>query len=317
MRAFGPVPSRRLGQSLGINNIPPKVCTYSCVYCQLGPTAKTEMQRQSFYPPEEIAEEVSKKVEASKKLGQTIDYLTFVPDGEPTLDKNLGREIELLRPLGCKIAVITNASLIDDESVRRDLNMADWVSLKIDAAEEKVWKKINCPHRSLSLEAIKEGMMQFSRSFSGTLSTETMLIKDTNDDEQNLKKIADFLARLGPSIAYISVPIRPPAKSWALPPTEEKINLAYHIFKSRLEHVELLVGYEGDAFASTGDLANDILSITAVHPMREDAMRKLIARAGSSWEIVQALIDEGQLKATAFKGNTFYLRKPKAPPLDS
>jgi wyosine [tRNA(Phe)-imidazoG37] synthetase (radical SAM superfamily) len=312
MKAFGPVPSRRLGRSLGINNIPPKVCTYSCVYCQLGPTAKFKVERQSFYSPEEIVEEVGQKVEASEKLGQTIDYLTFVPDGEPTLDINLGREIEMLKPLGCKIAVITNSSLIDDESVRSDLSMADWVSLKMDAADETVWRKINCPHRSLSLEAIKKGMVQFSQSYSGELATETMLIKDVNDDELNLNKLADFLAELKPSIAYISVPIRPPAKSWAMPPPEEKINLAYHIFKSRLEHVELLVGYEGDAFASTGDLANDILSITAVHPMREDAIKNLIARAGSSWEIVQALIEEGQLIETIYEGKRFYLRRLKS-----
>jgi wyosine [tRNA(Phe)-imidazoG37] synthetase (radical SAM superfamily) len=133
MIAFGPVPSRRLGRSLGINNIPPKVCSYSCVYCQLGRTLKMQVERQAFHLPEEILVAVQKKVNSVKAAGESIDYLTFVPDGEPSLDINLGHAIELLRPLGLPIAVITNASLIWREDVRTDLRKADWVSLKVDA----------------------------------------------------------------------------------------------------------------------------------------------------------------------------------------
>ena len=110
MIAFGPVPSRRLGRSLGINHIPPKVCTYACVYCQLGRTIKMQVERGTFYEPEDILKDVRDKVEKSREVGEAIDYLSFVPDGEPTLDVNLGREIELLKPLGIKIAVITNGS---------------------------------------------------------------------------------------------------------------------------------------------------------------------------------------------------------------
>ncbi|MCK4471545.1 MAG: radical SAM protein, partial [Anaerolineae bacterium] len=117
MIAFGPVPSRRLGRSLGINNIPPKICTYSCVYCQLGRTIKMQIKRHAFYEPEKVLQDVHDKVEKVRETGERIDYLTFVPDGEPTLDVNLGREIELLRPLGIKIAVISNGSLIGREDV--------------------------------------------------------------------------------------------------------------------------------------------------------------------------------------------------------
>jgi len=112
MIAFGPVPSRRLGRSLGINNIPPKICTYSCIYCQLGRTIKMQVEREGFYEPEQILDSVRDKVERARESEESIDYLTFVPDGEPTLDVNLGCEIELLEPLGLKTAVITNGSLI-------------------------------------------------------------------------------------------------------------------------------------------------------------------------------------------------------------
>ena len=128
MIAFGPVPSRRLGRSLGINNIPPKVCTYSCVYCQLGRTIKMKVERGAFYEPDEILQDVHDKVEKAREAGEVIDYLTFVPDGEPTLDINFGREIELLRPLGIKIAVITNSSLIWREDVREALMKAERIA---------------------------------------------------------------------------------------------------------------------------------------------------------------------------------------------
>ncbi|HIC92765.1 MAG TPA: radical SAM protein, partial [Anaerolineae bacterium] len=127
MKAFGPVPSRRLGRSLGVNNIPPKVCTYSCVYCQLGRTTGMQVKRQTFYRPGELLRDVEEKVRSARGAGEAIDYLTFVPDGEPTLDLGLGRAIELLRPLGIKIAVLTNASLLWREDVREELMRADWV----------------------------------------------------------------------------------------------------------------------------------------------------------------------------------------------
>ncbi len=176
MIAFGPVPSRRLGRSLGINNIPPKICTYSCVYCQVGKTLRMQVERGPFYEPEEIFKSVKNKVKSARKKGESIDYLTFVSDGEPTLDSNLGHEIDQLKTLGIKIAVITNGSLINRDDVRADLLKADWVSLKFDSIWKTDWRKINRPHAELELELILEGMLDFSKIFSGELVTETMLI---------------------------------------------------------------------------------------------------------------------------------------------
>src|SRR5690554_6780759 len=112
MKIFGPVPSRRLGRSLGINNIPPKKCPYSCVYCQLGKTKEQPLNRLDFYTPEAITRAVTARIEQSVTQEEKVDYLTFVADGEPTLDRNLGQTINLLKPLGIKIAVIINVSLI-------------------------------------------------------------------------------------------------------------------------------------------------------------------------------------------------------------
>jgi wyosine [tRNA(Phe)-imidazoG37] synthetase (radical SAM superfamily) len=313
MIAFGPVPSRRLGRSLGINNIPLKVCSYSCAYCQVGRTMQMEVKRRSFYRPEEIWQEVNGSVQRSKGLSEAIDYLTFVPDGEPTLDLNLGREIDMLRPLGIRIAVISNASLIWDDRVREELCKADWVSLKLDAAKETEWHRINRPHRALKLESILQGVHDFSKSCKNLLATETMLVKDVNDSEESLELIADFLAEVQPAKAYLSLPTRPPAERWALSPSEERINRACQIFRKKLEQVELLVGYEGDLFTYTGDVEHDLLGIASVHPMRESAVKNLLEQAGRSWEVVETLIDRGQLVETEYEGAKFYLRRPQNP----
>jgi wyosine [tRNA(Phe)-imidazoG37] synthetase (radical SAM superfamily) len=311
MIAFGPVPSRRLGRSLGINNIPPKVCSYSCAYCQVGRTSEMRVERRPFYPPQNILDDVVDKVKMSRELGLAMDYLTFVPDGEPTLDANLGREIEMLKPLGIKIAVISNSSLIWDREVREELSKADWISLKVDAVNEKAWRRINRPHRALRLEEILDGILEFSRRYQGQLATETMLVKGVNDDQRSLQQIADFLAMVQPAKAYLSVPTRPPAEDWVRPPLDDSINLAYQIFCRRLEQVELLVRYEGNLFALTGDVEQDLLSITAVHPMREEAVKKFLEQAGKGWDAAQRLIDAGQLVETQYGGQRFYLRRPR------
>ena len=175
---FGPVPSRRVGQSLGINNIPPKACTYSCVYCQLGRTLKPEVKPRNFYGAEEI-----------------------------------------------------------------------------------------------------------------------------------LKHVAAFIGQLSPDTSYLSVPIRPPTEMWVLPPTEDTLIRSFEIMNSKIDNVEYLIGYEGNAFAFTGDVEKDLLSITAVHPMREEAVNAFLDKAAADWSVVDQLIDKGMLVVKVFQGSKFYARK--------
>ena len=308
MIAFGPVPSRRLGKSLGINNIPPKSCTYSCVYCQLGKTTNMLINRQKFYDPQELFSIVKKKVDDVRDNNEHIDYLTFVPDGEPTLDINLGKEVELLKSLDMKVGIITNASLLWKDDVREDLYKFDWVSLKIDSADGGIWRKINRAYGSLKLEKILEGVLEFSHKFSGELVTETMLIKDINDHEKELKNIADFIVKIHPKKSYISVPIRPPAERWVRIPSEDALNRAYHIFKDVNINTEYLAGYEGNAFASTGNIETDILSITSVHPIREEGMEELLKKAEVGWDIIEKLIDSRKIVEVIYRGKKFYVR---------
>ncbi|MFX1453624.1 MAG: radical SAM protein, partial [Promethearchaeota archaeon] len=307
----GPVPSRRLGHSLGINNIPPKNCSYSCIYCQLGRTEKTRIERGTFYNIEDIVKAVEKKVKILQNRNEIIDYLTFVPDGEPTLDINLGKEIQILKKLKIKIAIITNSSLIWDSSVIRDLILADWVSLKIDAITEQVWRRINRPNKNLQHETILEGMLKFADAFKGKLVTETMLIKDINDNINEINKIANFLKELKPEISYISIPIRPPAEKWAISANEDSLNKIYQIIHEKSIAVEYLIGYEGNAFTLTGNIEEDLLSITSVHPMREDAIREFLKKGKSNWSIIENLLRENKIIKLKYQSNYFYMRNLK------
>jgi wyosine [tRNA(Phe)-imidazoG37] synthetase (radical SAM superfamily) len=308
MEVFGPVPSRRLGKSLGINNIPPKICTYSCIYCQLGKKSGIISDRRSFYDPEQLYRQVDKKLKDVKRMGEQVDYISFVPDGEPTLDKQLGRTIRKLKSTGIKVAVITNASLIGDIEVRDDLCLADWISLKIDAVDRHIWKKQNRPHKMISFTGMLEGIRLFSQAFDGTLVTETMLVKHSNDNPDHVRRVGEWIAGIHPGTAYLSIPTRPPHLKTVKQPDRETIIQAYQVFKENNLNVELLTGYEGNAFVSTGNPAEDVLDITSVHPMRKEALEKLLHDTSASWSIIDNLVNEKKLIPVDYKNHRYYLR---------
>jgi wyosine [tRNA(Phe)-imidazoG37] synthetase (radical SAM superfamily) len=315
--AYGPVPSRRLGRSLGINNVPPKSCSYSCVYCQVGRTPQGGIEPRTFQPPEELTRVVASRVHALRERGEAIDYLTFVPDGEPTLDRHLAEAIDGLRSLDLPIAVISNGSLTWREDARKALARADWVSLKVDAVDETLWRKINRPHPALRLDVVLDGMLHFAEEYEGELATETMLVEGVNDTDAAMEGVAAFVERLGPRAAYLAVPTRPPAEPWVHPPSEDAVNRAFQCLVARLPCVELLTEFEGTAFASAGDPAGDLLATVTVHPMREDAALDLLDRAGSGRAILERLVAEGRLRPVRYRDQTFYVRPLVAPSEDT
>jgi wyosine [tRNA(Phe)-imidazoG37] synthetase (radical SAM superfamily) len=232
-----------------------------------------------------------------------------VPDGEPTLDIDLGKAIKMIKPLGLKVAVISNASLMWDESVREDLYKADLVSLKVDTVNKDIWKRINRPHRDLKLNSILQGIFEFSQIFKGILITETMLIKGLNDSKDEILKAADYIAGLAPARSYISIPTRPPSEKWVKPASESGINMAYQIFTSRLIKSEYLIGYEGNEFASTGKADEDLLSITSVHPMREEGMEEFLKKAHAQRSLLERLIKDKKLIKLDYNNKSFYVRR--------
>ena len=308
---FGPVPSRRLGRSLGINNIPPKNCTYSCVYCQLGRTRNLTVERRTFTDPDEVLGEVSKAVE---RVGEeNIDYITFVPDGEPTLDLNLGRIVSGLREItSVKLAILTNSSLMYRPDVREDLMKLDLVSIKVDSVDGKVYRRVNRPHSSIELDTVLNGIRKFTAEYEGTVISETMLIDGLNDDLDGVERVAEFLAEIEVDKAFISIPTRPPAEVWVKAASEQRVVEAYEVFRERLGEgrVETLIGYEGSEFAlASGDVRRDVLGIMAVHPMRLDYFREVVGRGGVNPDaLMSELLREGLVKVVEYRGHKFLIR---------
>jgi wyosine [tRNA(Phe)-imidazoG37] synthetase (radical SAM superfamily) len=303
---FGPVPSRRLGFSLGINNMKCKMCTYDCVYCQVGRTPCLSTCRGSCLSPYELFCVVRKKLELLKVQHVPIDYITFVPNGEPTLDSNLAKEILLLRELGHKIAVFTNSSLVWNDRVQEDLLFADYVSLKIDTVNEETWQIINRPHPRLRFQHILDGMERFSKSYQGILTTETMLVKNINDKLHEVEAISTFLKKIKRNKSYFSIPTRPPVELYVVPPDQHILTQLSSFIAQHILDSVMLFNPERDDFYGAGDLENELLATLSVHPMREEAVKKFIASKGGGINTLQQMVDSKRISEVMFEGKRFY-----------
>lgn len=309
MITFGPIPSRRLGKSLGINNIvSPKTCSYGCIYCQVGKTLKKSVVRRSFFEPELIYNKAVQHLESLDR-NDYPDYLTFVSNGEPVLDINIGKSIVLLKKLGIPVAVITNASLLYDKSAREDLYMADWISLKMDASENRTWQKINRPSTKLKYRKHIDSILLFADEYKGKLHTETMIVDGLNDTIKNFSELAKIIKIINPLKAYLSVPTRPPAEPNVKAPGIEKLNLAWQFYTRMNINTEFLTAFEGTETGFTGNIYEDILNITSVHPLREDSLLQLLEKDDASFSVVESLICQKLIKSVFYEGQRFYLRE--------
>ena len=309
MISFGPIPSRRLGKSLGVNNITSqKVCSYSCVYCQVGLTHQFSATRQTFYDPSVIYREVKQHLEKLDKK-DIPDYLTFVSNGEPTLDINLGKSIRMLKKFSIPVAVITNASLLSDPQVRADLKLADWVSVKVDSGDEQIWKIINKPHPAIQFEKYIQGIFDFSKEFTGKLVTETMLVNALNDKEELLTQTAKLVSLIQPAVAYISIPTRPPAIKTVVSPDGDIINKAYQIFREANIETDLIIGFEGTDTGFTGNAFEDIVNICSVHPIREDTMEELLMKNKADITTLSTLLHNNLIQQVEYKSKRYFIRK--------
>lgn len=266
------------------------------------------LQRQEFFTVEELTSSVEEHLE-SLHGSRMPDVLAFVPNGEPTLDVNLGRHIEALKRFNIPVAVISNGTLLSDPSVRNDLMEASWVSVKVDVGSDAVWRKHNRPVKILSFDTYLRGISTFAREFKGTLVTETMMCKGTNDSSDNIDRVAKIVRDLYPQTAYITVPTRPPAKIGITAPDDNELLYAYNRFTSAGLNTELLTGFEGDGVGQTGNVTEDILNITAVHPLRKETILKMLNDNNVEFEVIEAMVAKGQLSILQFDGLDYFLRK--------
>jgi len=284
---YGPVPSRRLGQSLGVDPVPFKTCNYSCVYCQLGRTQPLICERGRFLPADRLLAQVR---QALDRLEETeVDYITVVGQGEPTLSLDLGYILQEISEMSSlPLAVITNGSLLSSPQVREELQWADVVIPSLDAAEPKLFRRINRPCPRMDIEKIIEGMAAFCRGFDGQVWVEVMLVEGLNDGEGPLHRLAEALSLIKPTRIQLNVPVRPPAESWVRVPGEASLRRAQRILGQAAEVV--VPEASGFQFQKGEDLVEAILAIVRRHPMRED--RLLEALGDYPVEQIQRTLDE-------------------------
>lgn len=317
---FGPVPSRRLGRSLGVDTVPLKTCNWNCVYCQLGRTRSFTTRRGSFSATDAVVREVK---DALDRLGgRDVDWITFVASGEPLLDLAIGREVESIKQMtDVPVAVITNGSLLRLPEVRRELLAADAVLPSVDAGSPALYRRINRPHPSLGFQEFVDGLVVFRSEFAGKLWLEVMLVAGLNDGPDALADLTRVLDRIRPDAVHVNTPVRPPAESWAAAPSPERVEEAVALFgrvaRAVPPHVEgdrALAGSQGEHRPADGggagisELADTIAAVIGRHPMDEKTLSHVFR--GSTAEEIRAaldtLISQGRAQSVTRFGVRFY-----------
>ena len=307
---YGPVPSRRLGQSLGIDPIPSKTCDYQCIYCQLGKTTKLTNKREDFYSKEEIYKELEDSI--NQNVGK-FDYITFVGSGEPTLCKSLGKLILKAKELSKKpICVITNGSLLYQDDVKDDLIFSDVVLPTLDAGDEKLFLKINRPHPSIKYEKMVQGYIDFRKEFSGKFWIEVMVMKGVNDSKEELLKIKKKIDLIQPDRIDINVPIRPPTESWVKNPNRDIIPLLNDVFG---DFNDINFPEQGKFSVFGSDFEVELRALLQRHPMRlEQILETFRTKRFNEQDLHHQLnisASQNKIKKVQYNNQTFWKLKKK------
>lgn len=301
---YGPVPSRRLGESLGVSPIPKKACNYSCIYCQLGRTDKMTNKRVEFFKVSEIIDEF--KVYLNQ--GVEFDVVTLVGEGEPTLYLKIGELINKIKELTDKpVAVITNGALLYDKAVRYELSEADIVLPTLDAYDENTFKIINRPYGKLNFKECYDGLVEFSNEYKGELWLETMLIEGINDDRNSLLKLKSLIEKVKYERLYINTSVRPPAENYVRAISSKSMDMA----------IEILGGISIENLASVGfgskieDDYEAVLSIIKRHPMNQFEISSFLnsRKCRDVDNILERLNQDKDINHIDYKGyNTYRLK---------
>lgn len=257
---FGPVPSRRLGESVGVSPIPEKTCNYSCVYCQLGRTNKMTATRREYFPLEDILAQVKDFIES----GTPYDVVSIVGEGEPTLYSRLGELICGIKAMTEKpVAVITNGALLCKAEVREELKNADIVLPSFDAFDEESFKKIDRPHGLLKYDEIYNGLVTFSNEYDGQLYLEVMLCDGMNTSDEQMQKLAAAIKNIRHDKLYVNTPVRPPAEDFVKAADRETVEKAVNL----MDGISIDMLTSGSFYSDKEDNLDAILNICRRHPM--------------------------------------------------
>lgn len=299
---FGPVPSRRLGLSLGVDLVQPKTCSLNCVYCELGPTTRLTTQRRHWRPVPEVLAQVSRRL---AELAAPPDFITLAGSGEPTLHLGLEEIIRQLKETGpARLAVLSNATLTPLDEVRRALSLADVVIPSLDAASQPIFQRINRPAPGLRIEEIIEGMAALRRQMSGQMWLEVLLARGYNDSEEELAAIIKAARRIGPHKVQLNTVIRPPALKGVEPLDQARLDQIAGRFEMP---VEVIAPPRARAQKPAGELAGQVVEMTRRRPC---TIADVANMAGLGMEQARGLVEDlaaqGRLQRETFGETTFY-----------
>ncbi len=299
---FGPVPSRRLGFSLGVDVVPLKTCTYNCIYCQLERTTEKTLRRAEYIAQKTILEELQHVL----SLGQKIDYITFSGSGEPTLNAKIGEMIRKINEMtSIPVAVLTNGSLLYEREVREALSAADLVIPSLDAVSDEAFQRVNRPHGRLKIGTILEGLKAFRETFSGQLWLEIMFVKGINDAPEEITRMRGVIEELRPDKIQLNTVIRPPAEAFAQPLTEEELG---GIREQLGGNAEIIASFERkDQSAYKADVEEALLTLLRRRPVTlSDISEALGVHRNEVVKYLEVLEKDGKIVSRIFADERYY-----------
>jgi wyosine [tRNA(Phe)-imidazoG37] synthetase (radical SAM superfamily) len=304
---FGPVPSRRLGRSLGIDLVPYKTCTFDCIYCDLGRTTHKTASRQSYVPPEEIHDELERALSDSEKRP---DFVTLSGSGEPTLNNAIKEIIRGVKEItSIPVAVLTNSSLLSLEEVRNDLSEADLVVPSLDAITPTLFEYINRPHPSIKIEEIVSGLMQFRKHYRGQLWLEILFCRGVNDGREEIEKLRAAVEKIAPDRIQLNTPVRPPAEDFAFPLTPAQLEEIRERLGDKAEIISEWTAPSGEKSTSVTD--SEIFNLIKRRPCTaEDISKALGLHLSEVLKYLEKLLKTGGVHYRIYEHRGYYESVP-------
>lgn len=301
---YGPVPSRRLGLSLGIDLIPYKVCSFNCIYCECGETTNLTQKRKEFKPVDSIIEELNDYLSVNPEL----DYITFSGSGEPTLYKYIGKIIDFLKDNYPEydLALLTNSSLLTDKQVKKEIKKLDLIVPSLDSVIEKNFQKINRPHEDIKLDEIIDGLIEFRKEFDGKMYLEVFIVPGINDTLEEFKKLNKIIEKIKPDRVQLNTLDRPGTVDWIEPASEETLKKAAEIIGKKAEIIGL---YSSDTVKKSIDsnLKDEIIETIRRRPCTvKDLSNILGLHVNEVNKYLRELDKDYDLKTTNEKRGSFY-----------
>lgn len=300
---FGPVLSRRLGRSLGIDTLPAKICTYDCIYCECGTTTERSIERKPFIPVQDILDELKGKLETAPHPPDTI---TLAGSGEPTLYSPLGELIRGIKEItSIKVAVLTNGSLICREDVAEDLMVADLVLPSLDTAVESTFCTLNRPHPELDIKEILNGLIRFREMFKGRIWLEILFCRGINDDSYEITALKEAVSAIKPHLIQINTVVRPPTEEFAAPLNRVQLERIQASFGGTPVIVGEAPRIEGEASIEGEEM---ILEIIRRRPLTSDDIADHLGlKTVEILKHLEGLNQDQRVRVSKHKGEVYYL----------